>query len=282
MMTESRDEQAIKRILLALDASTQCRDLLEAAAEFAADMQAELDALFVEDANLFRLAELPFVREIGTVSPRAETLSLARMERELRALARQAEAILATTAKRRSIAWRFRVVRGQVRGELLSAAEASDLVTMGRGGSASRSRSRLGSTARAIAMRSSSPVLLLHTGQTIQPPVYVLYDGTAAGRDALVTAARLNRSAASRIAAIVVGETDALDQLQTQAQQLLEARQQKARFRQLSDQDINGLAGLLNQAQIGILVLPAPSALLQEDALQGLLDRVPYPVMLVR
>ena len=55
---------SIKRILVALDASAANRTALQTAALLASELQAELQALFVEDINLLRLAELPFAREV--------------------------------------------------------------------------------------------------------------------------------------------------------------------------------------------------------------------------
>ena len=55
-MNESEPKFAIRRILIALDASTHSLAALDAAAEMAANMQAELIGLFVEDENLLHLS----------------------------------------------------------------------------------------------------------------------------------------------------------------------------------------------------------------------------------
>ena len=56
----SPTERGLARILVALDASASGRAALAGAAALAAELQAELLGLFVEDANLLRLASLPF------------------------------------------------------------------------------------------------------------------------------------------------------------------------------------------------------------------------------
>ena len=63
-MKEEARELVIRRILVALDASRHSLAALEAAAELAARLKAELVGLFVEDIDLLRLAGLPFAREI--------------------------------------------------------------------------------------------------------------------------------------------------------------------------------------------------------------------------
>ncbi|MDJ0948763.1 MAG: hypothetical protein QNJ94_07570, partial [Alphaproteobacteria bacterium] len=66
-----REAEDIRRIILALDPSEDSRDMLEAAASLAARLRAEIDAVFLEDENLLRSAELPFVRRINLLSAAA-------------------------------------------------------------------------------------------------------------------------------------------------------------------------------------------------------------------
>ena len=75
-MNESEPNLAIRRILIALDASTHSLAALHAAAEMAANMQAELIGLFVEDENLLHLAGLPFAQEVRSSSAESEVASL--------------------------------------------------------------------------------------------------------------------------------------------------------------------------------------------------------------
>jgi hypothetical protein len=55
---------AIRRILIALDASPDGLSALETSAWLAARMNAELQGLFVEDESLLRIAEIPLAREV--------------------------------------------------------------------------------------------------------------------------------------------------------------------------------------------------------------------------
>ena len=58
----------IRRILVALDASEASRAAIRSAVDLAARFRAELVGLFVEDVNLLRSAQLPFVRKVGAFS----------------------------------------------------------------------------------------------------------------------------------------------------------------------------------------------------------------------
>ncbi|HEY7657337.1 MAG TPA: universal stress protein [Burkholderiales bacterium] len=118
----------IRRVIVGLDPLQQSRALLEAAAELAGEMQAELLGLFVENQDLLHFAGLPFAREVGFESATRRALDVGSMERTLRALAKEARQALEAVASPTRVQWSFRVVRGVPAAELLAAAEESDLV----------------------------------------------------------------------------------------------------------------------------------------------------------
>ncbi len=110
-----------RRIVVGLGAATR-RHELEAAASLAGRIDAELVGLFVEDAELLRFAALPFAHEICLVSAQRRRLEVPALERAMRAHAADAERALAGTAERMAQQWSFRVARGVVAVELISAA----------------------------------------------------------------------------------------------------------------------------------------------------------------
>jgi len=135
-MARARPILIRRRVVAALEPGVPGSAALEAAARIAAQLEAELVGLFVEDAELLRFAGLPFAREIGTATAVARALSVSAMERSLRALASAARARLEALAGRSPLPWSFRVARGEISAELLAAASDADLVvtcTAGRG-----------------------------------------------------------------------------------------------------------------------------------------------------
>ena len=78
--SEGTAAPAIRRILVALDASTHSLAALETAAGLAARLEAELVGLFVEDINLLRAAELPFARETSFYSSSLRPLERGELE----------------------------------------------------------------------------------------------------------------------------------------------------------------------------------------------------------
>jgi hypothetical protein len=107
------------------------RALLEAAAELAQRMEAELVGLFVESQDLLHFAGLPFARAVGYASATKRRLDVESMERALRTLAGEARDTLAVIAARTPVQWSFRVARGTLSAELLAAAGEADLIIAG-------------------------------------------------------------------------------------------------------------------------------------------------------
>lgn len=118
----------IRRIVVGLEPVPFSRPVLEAAAELARRMEAELVGLFVESQDLLHFAGLPFAREVGFTSATRRALDVGSMERALRALAKETQETLAAVAGRTAVQWSFRVARGSLAAELLAAAGEADLI----------------------------------------------------------------------------------------------------------------------------------------------------------
>jgi nucleotide-binding universal stress UspA family protein len=281
-MNEHEREPMIRRILVALDASRHSLAALEAASELADALQAELVGIFVEDVNLLSLAGLPFAHEVRYLSDVARPLDSPSMERELRIQAEQARQTLAGVAERRQLRWSFRVVRGQVTAELLTAAQEADLLALGRASWASTRRVRLGATAREVAAQALQPVLLLQQGHTICQPVQLVYDGSPAARRALAAAARIASMTGGQLTVMVIADApDVAQRLEEEIDGRLQAQQIKGHYRQLVNPSAAGLAHALSTAG-GTLIISAHSPLLEGEGLPTLLDAIDCSVFLVR
>jgi nucleotide-binding universal stress UspA family protein len=282
-MNEHELEPTIRRILVALDASRHSLAALEAASELADALKAELVGIFVEDVNLLYLAGLPFAREVRYLSGADRPLDSPSMERELRIQAEQARQTLAGVAGRRQIRWSFRVVRGQVTTELLTAAQEADLLALGRASWASTRRVRLGATAREVVAQALRPVLLLQHGHAICQPVQLAYDGSPAARRALATAARMVLITGGHLTVMVIADAPEVAQrLEEEIDGRLQAQQIKGHYRQLVNPSTEGLAHALHTAGGGTLIISAHSPLLEGEGLPTLLDAIDCSVFLVR
>jgi nucleotide-binding universal stress UspA family protein len=279
----SEPELAIRRILVALDASTHSLAALQAAAEIAARQQAELIGLFVEDENLLHLAGLPFAQEVHSPSAKSQQLESKQMERQLRLQASQARRALEEAATRVEARWSFRIVRGQVTASVMKAALEADLLAMGRVSRPISSRSRLGSTARAAMTDIKQPVLLMQKDCDLNYPVLVIFDGTPPAQQALATASQLARTGGGDLNVLLISPTlEEASPLKEQARAWVEQPGLMASFHWLPQATVDTLVDMIWAAQDCVLVLGGENPLLKAEAIHELLDRTDCPVMLVR
>ncbi|RMF22573.1 MAG: hypothetical protein D6760_07195 [Deltaproteobacteria bacterium] len=276
-MTRSEE---VRRILVALDASEHSLAALEAAAEMAARLRAELEGLYVEDSDLLRAASLPFARELSAYGGGRREMSGASMERTLRARAARLRRALEAAAERAGVAWSFRTARGRVARELLSAAEQADMLVVGKAGVATTRRVRAGSVARQVVSGARRTVVVLQRGSAIGRPVLVWYDGSEAGRRALRTGARLAESDHRNIG-ILIPEGAEAKRLAEGARTVLAEEGLPSRAIVVRA-DLGPVLAAMRDARCRTLVLPAPARL--DDGRQAssvLLDYIDCPVVLV-
>ena len=281
-MDKKEQELKIQRILVALDASTHSLAALDAAAELAASMQAELLGIFVEDENLLHLAGLPFSQELRSPTATSQPMNSEEMERQLHLQAAQARWALEKAAERVNAQWSFRTIRGQVTPSVLSAALDADLVAMGRVSRPLHTRSRLGSTARATSKLNRS-VLLMRQGSDLSYPVLVTYDGSPAALQALAAAAQLARLSGDKLNILLFTEKyDDAEPLKDDLSTWLEEQELSAEFHWIPEASVAKLSEMVQMAEDCVLVLGGDNPLLQADAIQKLLDETDCPVLLVR
>lgn len=282
-MSEPEAEFVVRRILVALDASTQSLAALETAVTLAGELGADLEGLFVEDINLMRVAMLPVSRRVLYPSGTEEPLDSSHMERELKLLARQAQKSLAMLADRSGIRWSFRVVRGRVTVEILAAASESDLLTVGRSGWSLARKMTLGSTAQNAAINAPKALLLVKRPLAVDRPVMVLFDGSSLAEQALKAAARFAAAFEGRLAVFIVTDSPQnAKKLERHAARLIQTRDLQAVFQPLLMTDTVYLAGAIESEAEGLLVLARQYERLPEDEIQHLICMVGNPILLIR
>ena len=278
-MTEAEREVTIRRILVALDASSHSLAALETAAWLASRLKAELIGLFVEDIDLLRVAEFPFTRQVGLFSSTFQRLDLLELERQLRAQANQIRQALTAIAERAQVPWRFRVARGSVSSEVLAAGAKADLTIVGK-----RGRSlgkRVGSTARMVMFEGQGLTLVLQQREELTAPVMVVYDPSPAADNALEAALNLANAINGYLSVLVIADDEhSLQKAQADVAERLKRKKQTADVHLLMKPTVSGLTYVLKGK--GVLVLPCSEGLLHGEKLCELVNVVRNPVLLVR
>ncbi len=242
----------VRRILVTLDMSPLGTAALEAAARLATELSAELQGLFIEDANLLRLAGLPFAKEIDDASGVLRPLDTAAMERTLQSKANLVRQAIEQMARRTSLSWSFRISRGNLAQTLLSESLEADLFLVGR--------------------QAITPGVSLASRR--RGPVMFIDEGTHASGRVFETAQRLARPHADTIVALVMR-----DDVQTSA---TSAGVVSPVFVQQCPRNVESLLRAVQHWRPQLLLLDRSSQLLSEATLNSLVMQLSCPLALVQ
>ncbi len=157
----------MSRIIVAFDLLRIQYQALEIGVELATYHRAELTVLFIENIELLRAAELPFVQEIDRLSASLQPFGPERLERLWRQRLEEVKQWLMALQDRLAFPGRLRIETGRYPETVLEWSHDSDLLVL------------------------STPAPRPHRRH---PPVWVWYDGSKAAEHAL----RLGRELAER------------------------------------------------------------------------------------
>jgi hypothetical protein len=256
------------RIWVALDESPCSTAALAAAAALAAEMDAELAGLFVEDINLQHLIGLPFAREFSLLTGAGRPLSQGEMERTWRREAEAMQHLLAEAAKRMRLRWSFRVARGRVAAEVNTLAQAFDLIVLGQ-------RPGIGVTASPPATSRFTRVHP-HVG-----PVLALFEVGSTDSHGLDMGARLARLNGADLVLLVSADgEDAYRMSCAAAQAVLKGRDLSGRCVWLHTLDDASLVKAARREAASCLVLANKQRFLTQAGFDRMLEEIECPVVL--
>jgi len=269
-----------RRILVAIDASPPSLEAARTAAELARALGAELLGLFVEDANLLRLAGLPFARQLPVLGGAARPLELLAVESQLRAQASRAREALAREASALHVGWRFEVRRGPVTSEVLAAAGQADLLVVGARGQGGRGRS--GGTAWAVAERAATSVVLVERRRLPggSGGILVAFDGGPGSEAALAAADTLAGGQRGLAITCLAADAGTAERLAERARDALPGRRGTARW--AGGEEVEDLLAAARAGPPDLLVVHAGSRLLAGGGLERLVAGAPCPVVVAR
>jgi nucleotide-binding universal stress UspA family protein len=274
-MSELTAETIIRRVAVALDASAQNSQALQAAAELAASLQAELEGIFIEDINLIRLTELPFIREIRPASMTEEPFNIQRMEQELRSLARQQQQKLELVAREKGISCSFSIRRGHIRAEMMEVVTEVDVLTLCGPGRVSEIFSR---QPAAFTLRADTTAR-----QQARSAVSVVFGNARNEKRALMAAASLAKRLDTNINVLITAGSDAeTDELQREAETILESQTQPVNYSRLIGNQLSDLVLATISSNSQVLLVNSNNTLITGEQLWHCLEQVSCPVLIVR
>ena len=255
-----------RRLTVVLHDSPQSPRLLDLGARIASQLQAELEAVFVEDAALYRLTGLPFLRELKRDSFTEQRLDSDRLLKEWRATAKLAREALESSATRAGLSWSFRIWRGEFDKDLHDLALESPMLLLGR--------LCTPSTSRYPATPGPARVAPLKLG--------VILDSGETAEHLLEAIGELSRKPEIQLILFLLPDGEPATGSPIE-QHLGEIDPQRHNILvRLSDKSPATLLTGLKAAACDLLMISESSELLQGKSMQQRLKGLPYPVVVVR
>ena len=234
------------------------------------ELASEVTGLFLEDADLSRIAELPWSQEISRLTSRAHPLRITDLQRQVRVQAIRAERAVQLSAERVGLKWSFHRMRGRL-SVALQASEDVELLLL------SAARRMLGAAAETRTLSRSSGLVRHEAAR----PIVAVFDGSERAERALRTAVRLANSTHRQLVILLPGDTeDALRERRARATVLVGEAQ--AGFVRVPSAGIDALVKALRARSAALCVIAADEALLEESTLGRLREFATCPVLIVR
>ena len=284
MSTPGKRRLIVNRVVVAIDASTEQLRTLEAAADLAALMQAELHGLFVRDPNLMRLEKLPGTRKIELPQGFGGQIKEGSIRREVEAMARRVEQLIARASEQRHINWSFHSVEGVIDSELTSRCGEGDLLVTESAGRSIRSGMRMKPQTRRAPDELERPVLYLQGGPRQTRSIVAVYDGGPDSEAVLDAAVRLFGGPVSLLTVLLAADSrEEADELREEAESRLSQDAVPAHYRRISPDSTEWILHAIDAVHGDILIQGAGSESLEEEgALESLLEALDCPMLLIR
>jgi hypothetical protein len=264
-MQEQSRETSPRRIAVILGTSGSGRLLLDNLWPLLVTKIAkELNAIFVEEDELQRAADLPFVKELCRLTSSLRDFHHMEFERAVAMRTRAARDALEKLARQAGIAHSFRNVRGSALKTLLETVPASDITAF-----------------QPLNLFASAPV---NSGTRVRPSPRHLVVGIndlVRGSGALLAAGELARGLPCKVTVLAAGDA-AGDPGELARRVRLYFPAQAITITAVDAADENVLLQLLRQAGPDLLVLGASESLMEPAVLRQLHQQLRCPIFLVR
>jgi len=267
----------VRRVTLAVDTAHRDQQALRDATRIAAQLKAEVTAMFVTSVSLQRFAGLPTATEVLIRSARTRRMDPSNLASDIDRMIGSITSELRNFARELDVAWS--VVSTPL--EDLPANPSSDLLVVDRrAGHAPVSRAELGSVAAKLVAECRESVLLFEGELALDKPVGVLLEpqGSAA-LDMALTFARVS----GRLL-VLIDASDRESYERTRERLTAEIARHNIALETDWIRTPHGrlLSSSLHSHDCGLLVVNAANTLLQRDGLASLLDALRIPMLLAR
>ncbi len=281
-MSDDKKTILFAEILVALDSSQHSRAALEFAAEIANLMEANLQGLFVHDAQWLRISRLPSAFEINERTGEITPIVQESIEEQIKILEQNIKEHFELISEQNKLKHTWKSVQGTVRDKVLEAAHDADLITIGKIGRSFYKSGKLGSTARAVIQETDKPVLILQEGFRLKDKIITVFDGTDTSKTGVKLAALLAEKNNNKL--VVIDLTHGIheaDETEKELDKILDYSAQDLDILTLKDPNIGKFLFLLNRLNGGLLVIPKTEQYTKYSNIERILEAVNSPVLLM-
>jgi len=264
-------------IVVAVNGARRCRQTLELAAALATSVGAHLEVVFVEDANLLRLADVPVTREVDRISGMTRALDSRRILRALRCETRQLRRELSRIGKTTSVRATVRVVRGHYLTEALAASTSVNVTFVHATGQPPPGEHLSSASVRPFAAGTAHGRVQRRGGE--RPP-WTLFDDSPASHRALAVAVKLAGALACRLVVVLSARDSAEIERRKRAAQTAAGRVE-LRYLVVPENRFSELSQALAPGAGSLLVLARQGADPEYRAARSTLASIAVPVVLV-
>lgn len=268
----------VRRVVLTFEAGVQDAGAFDALAAFAAALHSELVGVFVGEAELLRVAALPFTRTVRLPTGTLEPLETATMAAQLERLAARARREMERAASRLRVRHSFLTLSRSA--DLAGIIEEVDLVV--REASVTQGRSLRLHSSRATAVVPPRGLLLVrHPTAPLAGPVAAVYDGTAGGTRALAVAGALAAAGEGGLVVLLAGDdVETCRRLQAAAETELAAQAVEVTWRPMPGAGVDELRRVV-AGERGLVIAGARDPLLGELPPEHLVSEVLHRSLLL-
>jgi len=248
---------SLNNILIVFDATGCSPVSMQTVIQIASGLQADIQAIYIEDVNLLNAVELPFIREITLFTAEARSVNTALMMQKLRDEADDIKKKIAEIAFAQSVSLSFESIRGQKIQVIRSRDSNAGIVLI-------------------PAVYSSSSRKALHHLKNV---VAVMCAGQSTSADNALTIAMAHAKKNNYRLVVIATSQDA----QQRAQKIIEQQALQAVYQLVDLSRIQDVMALLINQSPGLLVLTEDSPLVDnEKLLQQLINSLESDILLVR
>ena len=280
-MSEIFHPICVKRILVSLDSSLHSYAALHIAVEIAHHYEAEIEGVFIKDITLLDLAELPFRQEVGEYSAIVREISIDGISSGINVQSRWIIRAFHKCVHQTNLKTNFKILRGKVLETIKQESEKCDLLILGKSGTNTLRREKLGSTAKAIINKQQKSLLLAEKENRLGYPMILFYDDSPVGMVSLETSRDLIDESEMLVILLRDDDPKYFEEKKKVINNWASNNQVKITIQNYNSRNFGRFLQKIDGLKEGLLILPA----IQEEEkmvfIKQCLEKVSLPILLI-